>query len=439
MYKIGIVSLGCDKNRIDSENMLAYLQDEGFTFTADPSDADVIIVNTCAFIEDAKKEAISTILEMAEHKKDKCRYLVVTGCLPQRYMKDLEECFPEVDVFLGTASYHLLPGIIKNLENGKRVCVPNDKDARHYTKKRVLTTPEHYAYLKIAEGCDNKCTYCAIPRIRGKFTSFPIEDIVDEAKELISQHPVKELIIVAQDVTRYGYDIYGKSALIPLLEQLSDLDVEWIRLLYLYPEGISDELLEYISSNKKICKYLDIPCQHISDRILKRMNRRITSQGIKTLFEKIRKSGDFCIRSTFIVGFPGETEEDVNELENFLKEAQLDRCGFFRYSKEENTPAALLPDQIDEDVKQSRYDRLYRVQEEIMLKRTRERIGKTDIVLYEGIDYDVQMFYGRSQSDTPDVDTRVYFTSKKPVDVGNFYKIKYIDSEGYDLIGELIK
>ncbi len=437
--KIGVVSLGCDKNRIDSENMLAYLAEDGYELTPDPADAEVIVVNTCAFIDEAKKEAISTILEMAEYKKDRCRYLIVTGCLPQRYMSELKEGFPEVDAFLGTGSYHLLPRLIKDLDGKNTVCISNDKDFRKHTKARVLTTPPHYAYLKIAEGCDNHCTYCAIPQIRGRYTSVPVNELVDEAKELVKDYPVKELIIVAQDVTRYGFDLEGRCMLIDLLEELSKLDVEWIRLLYLYPEGISDELLDYIANNDKICKYLDIPCQHISDRILKKMNRRITKQGIISLFEKIRAKGDFCIRSTFIVGFPSEEESDVDELAEFLRFAKLDRCGFFRYSQEDNTAAARLEGQIDDDVKQARYDRLYSLQERIMNENTSRRIGKVEKVLYEGIDEDAQAFVGRTQYDAPEVDAKVWFRSDDCPDVGNFYNVKMIASEGCDLIGETIK
>ena len=437
--KIGVVSLGCDKNRIDSENMLAYLAEAGYEFTPDPSQAEVIVVNTCAFIDEAKKEAISTILEMAEYKKDKCRFLIVTGCLPQRYMNDLKEGFPEVDAFLGTGSYHLLPQLIRELDGRHTVCIPNDKDFRKYTGARILTTPPHYAYLKIAEGCDNHCTYCAIPQIRGKYTSVPIDDIVNEAKELLRQYPIKEFIIVAQDITRYGYDIAGRCLLIDLLKELSKLDVTWIRLLYLYPEGISDELLDYISKNDKICKYLDIPCQHISDKILKKMNRRITKQGITELFDKIRKKGDFCIRSTFIVGFPTESESDVDELADFLKFARLDRCGFFKYSKEDNTAAARMEGQIDEDVKQARYDRLYSLQEKIMYENTERRVGKVEKVLYEGIDEDAQAFVGRTEFDAPEVDAKVFFRSDGCPEVGNFYDVLMIGSEGCDLIGETVK
>ncbi len=295
--KIGLVSLGCDKNRIDSENMLAYLQKDGYELTGDPQQAEIIIVNTCGFIDSAKQEAIDTILEMSEYKKDKCRFLVVTGCLAQRYMQDIADEFPEVDMILGTANYHNMPLYIKNMVDGRgQRCYVNDKDDRHFSSERVLTTPYHYAYLKIAEGCDNKCTYCAIPGIRGKYTSRKIEDIVEEAKTLVGEYGIKELIIVAQDVSRYGLDLYGEIKLIELLQELSKLDVEWIRLLYLYPELVSERLIEYMAGNPKICKYLDIPCQHISDGVLKLMNRRVRKADIVELINMIRKHGDFTAR-----------------------------------------------------------------------------------------------------------------------------------------------
>ncbi len=362
--KIGLVSLGCDKNRIDSENMLAYLQKDGYELTGDPQQAEIIIVNTCGFIDSAKQEAIDTILEMSEYKKDKCRFLVVTGCLAQRYMQDIADEFPEVDMILGTANYHNMPLYIKNLVDGRgQRCYANDKDDRHFSSERVLTTPYHYAYLKIAEGCDNKCTYCAIPGIRGKYTSRRIEDIVEEAKTLVGEYGVKELIIVAQDVSRYGLDLYGEIKLIELLQELSKLDVEWIRLLYLYPELVSERLIEYMAGNPKICKYLDIPCQHISDGVLKLMNRRVRKADIVELINMIRKHGDFTIRSTFIVGFPRESQQDFEELKEFLTWAKLDRCGFFAYSMEDGTPASRLDGQIDEDVKLARQEELYALQE----------------------------------------------------------------------------
>lgn len=436
--KIGLVSLGCDKNRIDSENMLAYLVKDGYELTSEPKEADVIVVNTCGFIDSAKKEAIDTILEMAEYKKEKCKYLIVTGCLSQRYMDELKDGFPEVDMFLGTASYHKMPELIRQLVEGKaQKCYANDKDVRVFSSDRVLTTPYHYAYLKIAEGCDNRCTYCAIPYIRGKYTSRPIEDIVAEAKDIIAKYGTKELILVAQDVSRYGLDLYGRIRLIDLLDELSKLDVEWIRLLYLYPELVDEKLIRYIADNPKICNYLDIPCQHISDRILKLMNRRVRREQIENLFATIRKCGDFTIRSTFIVGFPGETQEDFDELREFIKGAKLDRCGFFAYSCEDNTPASRLKDQIDEETKLKRQEELYSVQEKNMLENLKKRLGSTVDVIYEGIDYDLQTFYGRSRYDAPEIDTKVYFVADKPLEIGKIYKVRLEELDGEDYFGRV--
>ncbi len=436
--KIGLVSLGCDKNRIDSENMLAYLQKDGYELTGDPQQAEIIIVNTCGFIDSAKQEAIDTILEMSEYKKDKCRFLVVTGCLAQRYMQDIADEFPEVDMILGTANYHNMPLYIKNLVDGRgQRCYANDKDDRHFSSERVLTTPYHYAYLKIAEGCDNKCTYCAIPGIRGKYTSRRIEDIVEEAKTLVGEYGVKELIIVAQDVSRYGLDLYGEIKLIELLQELSKLDVEWIRLLYLYPELVSERLIEYMAGNPKICKYLDIPCQHISDSVLKLMNRRVRKADVVELINMIRKHGDFTIRSTFIVGFPRESQQDFGELKEFLTWAKLDRCGFFAYSMEDGTPASRLDGQIDEDVKLSRQEELYALQEGIMAEKMQERVGGVVDVIYEGIDYDLQMFYGRTQYDAPEIDTKVYFTADVPLDIGKIYKVKIDEIDSGDYFGHV--
>ena len=438
--KIGVVSLGCDKNRIDSENMLSYLQEDGYELTGDPAQADIIIVNTCGFIDSAKQEAIDTILEMAEYKKSNCKYLIVTGCLTQRYMNELQDGFPEVDMFLGTANYHVLPQLIKDLVAGRsQRSYTNDKDVRHFSPKRILTTPYHYAYLKIAEGCDNKCTYCAIPNIRGKYTSRKIEDIATEANQLVRDYGIKELIIVAQDVSRYGIDIYGEIRLIELLEELSKVDVKWIRLLYLYPENVDERLVEYMASNPKICNYVDIPCQHISDSILKLMNRRVTSKQIKELVDMIRSKGDFTIRSTFIVGFPRESESDFAELEKFISEAKLDRCGFFAYSCEEGTSASRLSGQIDEEIKLARQDKLYALQENIMLERMKSRIGSVLDVLYEGIDYDMQTFYGRSMFDAPEIDTKVYFLADVPLEIGKIYKVKIEVLNGADYIGRVVE
>ena len=440
MDKIGIVSLGCDKNRVDTENMLAFLKNDGYTFTGDPSDADIIVVNTCAFIDSAKKESIDTILEMSEYKKSgKCKCLIVSGCLSQRYMEEIKDDLEEVDIFLGTANYKDLPHILREY-NGSRLAIKNDKDKREDFKgERVLTTPYHYAYVKIAEGCDNHCTYCAIPNIRGKYTSRPIEEIVSEVEGLIKNYGVVELNIVAQDITKYGIDIYGKVRLIDLLEELSKLDVKWIRLLYCYPELVSDELLTYMANNDKIVKYIDIPMQHADDGILKLMNRHITKADLLSLVERARRIvKGITIRTTFIVGFPSESEEQFNNLYEFVKECEFDRCGFFAYSREEGTPAYKLPNQLDEEVKAQRVSKLYELQESIMLKKAEATIGEVLDVIYEEIDYDNQCFVGRTAQDAPEIDRVVYFTADIPVDIGNIYKIKIIDTAGIDLIGELV-
>lgn len=437
---IGVVSLGCDKNRIDTEEMLGRLAGEGFGFTQDAAQADVIIVNTCAFIDSAKEEAISTLLEMAEYKKDgKCEFLIATGCLPQRYMQELAEGMPEVDAWLGTAGYDKVADVIGRLYAGERgIAIANGKDDRCPVAPRMLTTPEHYAYLKIAEGCGNRCTYCAIPSIRGCYTSRPIESIVEEAKTLTAQHPIKELIVVAQDVSRYGEDLYGENKLTELLQRLCELPVEWIRLLYLYPEKITDKLLDFIDSHPKMCRYLDIPLQHYSDKVLKRMNRHIDSRGIDALIAKISARGGYTVRSTFIVGFPGETDEDVELLEGFLTRAKLDRCGFFEYSEEDGTPAARLPEKISEEVKHARFERLYALQEGVMAQRAAQKIGSTQEVIYEDIDFDNDMFSGRTRGDAPCVDSRILFTSERPMDVGEICRVKVTGAKDGILTGECI-
>jgi len=437
--KIGVISLGCDKNRIDTENMLAYLQSDGFELTGDPENADIIIVNTCGFIDSAKQEAIDTILEMAEYKKRNCKYLIVTGCLTQRYMQEIADEFPEVDMFLGTANYHLLPNYIKDMVAGTaQRCYVNDKNQRKFSAKRVLTTPYHYAYLKIAEGCDNKCTYCAIPNIRGKYSSRPIEDLVEEAKSLIADYAIKELILVAQDVSRYGIDLYGEIRLIELLEELSKLDVKWIRLLYLYPESVNERLIKYIAQNPKVCNYLDIPCQHASNGILKLMNRRVTKEQIENLLATVRRYGDFTVRSTFIVGFPRETEGDFAELRDFIRSAKFDRCGFFAYSCEDGTPASRLDGQLEDQIKLKRQEELYSIQEEIMTQKLKSRLGATLEVIYEGIDYDLQVFYGRSQYDAPEIDTKIYFVADKALEIGGIYRVKLQELNGVDYFGKVV-
>ena len=439
MNKIGIISLGCDKNRVDTENMLAFLQKDGYTFTGDPADSDIIIVNTCAFIESAKTESIETILEMAEYKQNgKCKCLIVSGCLPQRYMEELKDDLTEVDIFIGTASYKDLPKLLEEY-TGDRIARSNDRDKREiFDGERVLTTPYHFAYVKIAEGCNNNCTYCAIPSIRGKYTSRKIEDIVSEVEGLIRNYGVKELNIVAQDITRYGEDIYGEIKLIELLEELSKLNVKWIRLLYCYPEQVTDRLIEYIGSNPKIVKYIDIPMQHAASPVLKRMNRRINNEQLVSLIARIRAIvPEMAIRTTFIVGFPGETEDDFNTLARFIEESKFDKCGFFAYSREDGTPAYKLPDQIDEQVKIDRVAALYAIQEKIMADKCELMIGKCVEVMYEDVDYDRQCFIGRTKTDAPEIDGVVYFTSNQPLDIGEIYLVNITNTDGVDLIGEI--
>lgn len=434
-YKVGAVSLGCDKNRVDTENMLAYFAEDGYEITPDPAQADVIVVNTCGFIDPAKQESIDTVLEMARYKQDKCKVLAVTGCLSQRYGQDLTQGIPEIDVLAGTDCYHKLPATVDRIlaEGGKAV-LENAIDDRHFTSGRVLSTPWHYAYLKIAEGCSNHCTYCAIPRIRGKYTSRPMPDLVNEAQSLVRDYGVRELIIVAQDITRYGTDLYGKSMLIELLEELSKTDVKWIRLLYLYPELLTPELISYIANNDKICKYVDIPLQHISDTILKKMGRRVDSRYIEGLIDSLHRAGIY-IRSTFIVGFPGESEEDFALLKDFLVRAKLDACGFFAYSREEGTPAAKMKDQISARVKKARLREAYALQQQISAACKAQFKGRRLSVVYEDIDYDRQMFVGRTQFQTPDVDGVTYFTSDTPVEAGNVYEVLITGSDGDNLIG----
>ncbi len=440
MNKIGVISLGCDKNRIDTENMLAFLENEGFVFTGDPQDSDIIIVNTCAFIDSAKQESIDTILEMSDYKTNgKCKCLIVSGCLSQRYMDSLVEELPEVDIFVGTANYRELPQIIKDFaKNHSKIAIKNDINKRDFVSNRVLTTPYHYAYLKIAEGCNNNCTYCAIPKIRGKFTSRKMEDIVDEARDITTKYGVKELNIVAQDITRYGKDIYGEPKLVELLTELEKVDCNWIRLLYCYPELVTDSLIHKIAESSKIVKYIDIPMQHASDKILKRMNRHVRREFLQNLIDKLRAViPNIAIRTTFIVGFPDESEEDFNILYEFVKKNRFDKCGFFAFSREDGTPAYDFEGQVKEDIKQERVAKLYQLQEQIMAEKAEKFIGSEVVVMYEAVDFDNGCFIGRMAEDAPEIDRVVYFTAKKPVDIGELYKVKITDKCGLDLKGEL--
>ena len=427
MIKIGIVSLGCDKNRIDTENMLYYLKGGEYSVVDDYSEAQVIIINTCAFIESARIEAIDTILEMAEYKKTgKCEKLIVTGCLPQKYLNELKDELVEVDAFLGVNEYEKIAN-----------CINSQNSIAEKTNKRILTTPQHYAYLRIADGCDNFCTFCTIPSIRGKYRSKSLEEVISEANSLIA-NGVKEIILIAQDVTSYGKDLYGKPSLVMLLKELSKLDVRWIRLMYCYPELVSDELIEEIANNDKIVKYIDIPLQHVSDKILRLMNRRSRKAQICELIKKLReKCPNIVIRSTFMVGFPGESEEDFAQLCGFCEEYKLERVGIFAYSKEEDTPSAKIKGHLSDDIKEERVDILGSILQDGMIGHNSSYVGQVLDVVYEDIDYDKNMFVGRTSFDAPDIDSVVYFTGEF-ADVGEIYKVKITAVDGYDLKGEIV-
>lgn len=434
--KIGAISLGCDKNRVDTEKMLSRLVESGHTLVGSEQDADVIIVNTCAFIDSAKEESIDEILNAINAKnQDSHKKVIVTGCLAQRYADTLKQEFPEVDAILGIADYDKIADTLNQVESGKRVqcCANLDK----FYGGRVLTTPYHYAYLKIADGCNNHCTYCAIPSIRGKFRSEKLEDLLKEAKTL-SDDGVKELILVAQDVTRYGTDFDGKPHLIELLDELSKLDFEWIRMLYLYPEMVDDTLIEYIKSNPKVVKYVDIPLQHIDDNVLKRMNRRTNEKSVRELISKLKNAG-IAVRTTFICGFPGESNEQFEKLKAFVKEVEFDYAGFFAYSREEGTPADRLDGHLPEEIKAQRANELCAIQADIIAKRNENRIGDIVTVIYDDIDYDRQAFVGRMAIQAPDIDNVVYFTAEDSLQIGEFYNVEIVGADSIDLVGRVVQ
>lgn len=437
---VGVVSLGCDKNRVDTEHMLTYLAESGYHFTSDPSKADIIIINTCGFIQNARNESMETILEMAEFKKlGSCEKLVVTGCMPQKWISEMRKELPDVDVFLGINQYKNIAKILeKSYETNERIVEVGGDEKESFVKNRIITTPKHYAYLKIADGCDNFCTFCTIPFIRGRYRSRDMKELCKEAKNLVDGGAT-ELILVAQDVTRYGSDLTedGKPQLVELIRELSRIKkLERIRLLYCYPELVSDELLQEMMDNPKLCNYLDIPFQHVSDGILKRMNRKIDKQGIVSLVEKIKKLPQFvAIRTTFMIGFPGETEEDFEELYDFIKSYPMLHVGFFAYSKEDGTPASSFPNQVPEKIKQKRLVKLVKLQRKVLKNINKEFVGKTLEVCYEGIDYKQAKFFGRSEYQSPEIDSLVYFKSKEKLDLGLYYKIKIKRAHNYDLIG----
>lgn len=440
MYKISMVSLGCPKNQVDAEMMLASLKNGGYEIATEEAEADAIIINTCGFIEDAKKEAIENILEAARYKKTgKCRALIVTGCLAERYRDDVTEEIPEVDVCVGIGSNGRICDIVKNAIEGKKQNCYGEKYELDLNADRILGGYPFSTYLKVADGCDNCCTYCAIPKIRGRMRSRRIEDCVAEAK-ILAERGVKELIVVAQDTTAYGEDIYGKSMLPELLRELCKVEgLHWIRTLYTYPDRITDELLDTVASEEKIVKYFDIPIQHVNGEILKRMNRTGDYNTLSALIDKIRaKIPEVTIRTTLITGFPGETEEQFSELARFVKEKRFERLGCFTYSAEEGTVAAEFSDQIDEQTKVDRMENIMEQQLTVAAEKNEEKIGSVTEVLIEGWDDYIKCYFGRTPADAPDVDGKIFFMADRPLVLGDFVKVQINDCIDYDLLGELI-
>lgn len=441
--KILFVSLGCDKNLVDTENMLGILKNKGFEFTDDEWEADIIAINTCCFIGYAKQESINTILEMAEHKKDaRCKVLVVAGCLAHRYQDEIIKEIPEVDAFVGTSSYDKIADMINSVleEKGISNFVEDANRMPMVEADRIVTTPGYYEYLKIAEGCDKHCTYCVIPKVRGSFRSFPIEYLVNQTKKLV-EGGVKEIILVAQETTLYGVDLYGKKSLPKLLHNLGLIEgLEWIRILYCYPEEINDELIEAIKNEPKVCHYLDMPIQHASDNILKRMGRRTSKQELTDIVAKLRREiPDIALRTTLITGFPGETDVDHEEVMQFIDECEFDRLGVFTYSREEDTVAAQMPDQIDEEIKEKYRDELMQLQQEISADRSAAMIGRIVRVMIEGFIPEDNTYVGRSYKDAPNVDGLVFVECDRELMSGDFIDVKITGSTEYDLIGTIVE
>jgi ribosomal protein S12 methylthiotransferase len=444
--KICFVSLGCDKNLIDSEIMLGLIDSEGYIITDDDRQADIIIINSCGFIMDANKEAIDRVLEAAERKKEgSCKGIIVTGCMAQRYKDEIFESLPEVDAVVGTSEFVNIGSVIKRLTEGeKHIQIVSDKDkevAEDVSYKRIITTLGGYGYLKIAEGCDSKCTYCTIPSLRGKYRSRHLESLVKEA-EIMAEQGVSELILIAQDTSLYGKDLYGEQRLHVLLQELSKIEgIHWLRLLYCYPEHIYPELVTEMASNPKVLHYVDMPIQHSEDKILKLMGRKSTRDELKEVIGGLREAmPDICIRTTLIVGFPGETEEDFEGLCSFIREVGFDRLGVFAYSREEGTPAYKLPNQIDEEIKQQRKDYIMEVQKSVSAEICEGYVGKTLEVIVEGkIDGEDSVYCGRSYRDCYEIDGYVFFESKNELIAGDYYNIKITSASDYDLVGEIVE
>ena len=439
--KILFISLGCDKNLVDTEVMLGLLASRGYEMTDDETQADVIVINTCCFIHDAKEESIQNILEMAEYKKQgKIKALIVTGCLAQRYRQEIIDEIPEVDEVLGTTAYDKILDAVDAALEGKHSVMLSDLDALPLPDtKRLVTTGGHFAYLKIAEGCDKHCTYCIIPKIRGNFRSVPMEHLLKEAQELADQG-VKELILVAQETTLYGKDLYGEKSLHILLKKLCKISgIRWIRILYCYPEEITDELIQVMKEEPKICHYLDLPIQHANDTILGRMGRRTSKQELVDIIGKLRSEiPDICLRTTLITGFPGETEEQHKELMGFVDEIEFDRLGVFTYSPEEDTPAAEMPGQIDEEVKLDRQAELMELQQEIAFDNAQDMVGREVLVMIEGKVADENAYVGRTYRDAPNVDGLIFINTDEELLSGDFARVKVTGAIDYDLIGELL-
>ena len=432
---VGFISLGCSKNLVVTEEVIGMFKGNGFNIVNDEKKADIIVINTCGFIESAKQETIDTILEMAEYKKQKCKYLIVIGCLVERYKEDLERLIPEVDLFISIKEYPKIWEKIQKVigEGESNICKLDFSN-------RVITTGENYAYLKIAEGCSNNCTYCAIPYIQGKYISRREEEIIEEAKEL-AKKGIKELIVIAQDTTKYGIDIYGEPRLAHLLEELCKIDgFKWIRFLYAYPETITDELIEVVKNNEKICNYFDMPIQHISNKVLKRMNRKSDKESIEKVIKKIREEiPDVILRTTLIVGFPGETEEDFNELYEFVKKERFDKLGTFMYSKEDGTPAARLKEQIHYMTKKSRHKKIMSLQKKISKENLQEKLGKTYEAIVESTSFDNKYYIGRTYMDVPEEDGVVFIKKDEEIELGTFVNCKITGIRDYDLIAEKVK
>lgn len=438
--KILFISLGCDKNLVDSEEMLGLLNSRGYTFTDDETEADVIIINTCCFINDAKEESVQTILEMAEYKKTgKCKALIVTGCMAQRYKQEILDEVSEVDQVLGTTAYEKIVEAVDEALVGSRGVEEKPLSYLPQTDaKRMVTTGGHYAYLKIAEGCNKCCTYCIIPKLRGRYRSVPMERLIEQAKELAAQG-VKELILVAQETTVYGVDLYGKKSLHLLLEQLCRISgLRWIRILYCYPEEIYEDLIQTMKREEKICHYLDLPIQHASDAVLRRMGRRTTRADLEQIVTHLREEiPDIVLRTTLIAGFPGETEEQHQEVMEFIDEMEFDRLGVFTYSQEEDTPAASMPDQIDEETKLNWQEELMELQQEIAFDRAEERTGSVVTAMIEGKVADEDAYVARTYGDAPNVDGLLFVQTTEELNSGDFVRVRITGAVEYDLIGEL--